>query len=349
MSRSSPAYYGAAPAAPAPRQFQPGLPGPSEALSRLVGRAPAIERVREVVRLAAAFPSTVLIRGESGTGKELVGRALHELSPRAKAPFVTVDCTVLTETLFESLMFGHEKGSFSGAIASTTGLVRSAEGGTVMLDEIGELPLPEQAKLLRLLQERTVLPVGGTRPIPVDVRFVAATHRDLHAMVAAGRFRADLLYRLDVVGIQMPSLRERAEDIPLIAQALVHSLSKRFGVARRLSPCAVDALITYHWPGNVRQLAALLERAAVLCGGEVIEAQHLDLPESPSEAPSGASAGARRPAADGRLKDSVLDAVRRALDQEQGNRAAAARRLGISRSQLYRLLTQDQAESHAGR
>ncbi len=319
----------------------------SQALSRLVGKAPVIARIREVVRMAAAFPSTVLVRGESGTGKELVARAIHELSPRANEPFVTVDCTVLTETLFESLMFGHEKGSFSGAIASTTGLVRSANKGTLMLDEIGELPLPEQAKLLRLLQEQTVLPVGGTRPITVDVRIVAATHRDLPAMVAAGKFRADLLYRLDVVGIQVPALRQRSEDIPLIARALVAGLSERFGVLRRLSESAIDALLMYDWPGNVRQLAAMIERAAVLCGGECIEAHHLDVPlhdgalaEAPAQAPvqNHVDAGRRSTDRPAGLKDSMADAVRRALQAAAGNRAAAARQLGISRSQLYRLM-----------
>ncbi|MFO0963659.1 MAG: sigma 54-interacting transcriptional regulator [Phycisphaerales bacterium] len=316
----------------AERSAVPTEPAPEPALARLVGRAPVMGRIREVVRLAAAFPSTVLIRGESGTGKELAARAIHALSPRAQAPFVTVDCTVLTETLFESILFGHEKGSFSGAIASTPGLVRSAEGGTIFLDEIGELPLPEQAKLLRLIQERTVLPVGSAKPIPVDVRIVAATHRDLHRMVAQGTFRADLLYRLDVVSILMPALRERSEDIPLIARAIMADLSERFGVTRRLSDAAIDALLLSQWPGNVRQMAAMLERAAVLCGGEVIEPQHLDLPAAPAaEAAPAANAPTR-------LQQSVADAVRHALEIHGGNRAAAARHLGIARGQLYRLM-----------
>ncbi len=285
-------------------------------------------RIREVAALAAAFPSTVLLQGESGTGKELVARAIHELSPRAGARFVTVDCTVLTETLFESLLFGHEKGSFSGAIASTTGLARAAHGGTLFLDEIGELPAPEQAKLLRLLQERTVLPVGATTPIPVDVRVVAATHRDLRAMVQRGAFRADLYYRLDVVGITIPSLRERAEDIPLIADAIMRDVSRKFGVPRALSPSAVDALLVQPWPGNVRQLAACLERAAVLSGAEVIEPSHLRLDAVP---PAAVSEGAL-------LEDCKAAAVRQALAAARGNRSEAARRLGIGRAQLYRLM-----------
>lgn len=297
-------------------------------MKRLAGASSASVRVREVATLAAAFPSTVLIQGESGTGKELVARAIHELSPRANKPFVTVDCTVLTESLFESLLFGHEKGAFSGAIASTTGMVRAAHGGTLFLDEIGELPAPEQAKLLRLLQERTVLPVGATHPIPVDIRVVAATHRDLRAMVQRGAFRADLYYRLDVVGIALPSLRERAEDIPLIAGALMRDLSEKFGVHRELSADAVDALLMQSWPGNVRQLAACLERAAVLSGAETIEPSHLNL----DGAPAGVSVE------NGRLEDCKASAVRQALVAARGNRSEAARRLGIGRAQLYRLM-----------
>lgn len=287
-----------------------------------------MRRIRDVAQLAAAFPSTVLLHGESGTGKELLARAIHELSPRAHKPFVTIDCTVLTETLFESILFGHEKGSFSGAIASTTGLVRAADGGTLFIDEIGELPLPEQAKLLRLIQERTVLPVGGTRAVAVDIRIVAATHRDLHRMVAEGTFRADLLYRLDVVGITMPALRQRAEDIPLIAHSILKGLSERFGVTRTLTEGAVDALLMYPWPGNVRQLAASLERAAVLCASETIDRADLHLPGLPApEAP-------RAPL----LKQSVADAIRNALEICGGNRTAAARHLGVGRGHLYRLM-----------
>ncbi len=331
MQCSSQASLGYAPAARPTQSRSSGSAGVSPALARLVGSAPVLDRVREVVRLTAAFPSTVLIHGESGTGKELVAHAIHELSPRAHAPFVTVDCTVLTETLFESLLFGHEKGSFSGAITSTPGLVRAAEGGTLFIDEIGELPLPEQAKLLRLIQERTVLPVGGTRPVPVDVRVVAATHRDLHRMVEQGTFRADLLYRLDVVSLVMPALRDRSEDIPVIARALMAELSERFGVVRRLTEDAIDAMLMYHWPGNVRQLAASLERAAVLCGGEAVSSHHLALPGR-------TSAPATEPPLPERLKNSVAEAVRKALIASGGNRAAAARQLGIGRGQLYRLM-----------
>ena len=299
----------------------------SATLQKLVGTSGPIAAIRETIQIAAAFPSTVLIHGESGTGKELVARAIHELSPRSAHPFVTVDCTILTESLFESLLFGHETGSFSGAIAATTGLARSADGGTLFLDEIGELPQPEQAKLLRLLQERTVLPVGGTRPIPVNIRVVAATHRDLHGMARLGTFRADLLYRLDIVRVAMPSLRNRSEDIPLIAQSVLSNLSTTLGVQRRLSSAAIDSLLLYAWPGNVRQLAASLERAAVLCDQETIEPHHLGLPAE--------SAFLREQPL---LHRVTAGALTYAIHSCAGNRAAAARRLGIDRRQLYRLL-----------
>lgn len=297
------------------------------AFRRLVGRSAALARIRETVRTAAAFPSTVLIHGESGTGKELVARAIHEFSPRAAGPFVTVDCTVLTESLFESLLFGHEKGAFSGAIASTTGLIRAADGGTVFLDELGELPAPEQAKMLRLLQERTVTPVGCTRAVPVDIRVVAATHRDLRAMTDEGRFRRDLLYRLDVIRITTPALRDCAEDIPLIAGALLDDFAATLGVRRRLSAAALDALLLCSWPGNVRQLATCIERAAVLCAGDVIEPDDLGLEVAAPEIPERTL-----------LERSTTEAVKFALSVSGGNRSAAARRLGIDRRQLYRLM-----------
>lgn len=314
-----------------------GVASHEDPLARFVGSSTPSVRVQEVIRMAAGFPSTVLIRGESGTGKELVARAMHQLSPRASQPFVTVDCTVLTQSLFESLMFGHEKGSFTGAVASTPGLVRSAHGGTLFLDEIGELPLPEQAKLLRLLQERSVMPVGGTKPVEVDIRLIAATHRDLAQMVANGQFRADLYYRLDVVQINIPSLRDRVEDIPLIARAILADLSQRLGVRRELSPGAERVLAAQPWPGNVRQMAACLERAAVLCGAEVIQPAHLDMRDPVGLMPA-------QPAARGSL---TMATVLKAIEACGGNRSEAARSLGICRAQLYRLL-QRHAAGHSG-
>lgn len=299
----------------------------STAIGRLIGDSAPIRRVRDTIRVASAFPSTVLIHGESGTGKELVARAIHEESPRSAGPFVTVDCTILTESLFESLLFGHEKGSFSGAINSTEGLVRAADGGTLFLDELGELRGPEQAKLLRLLQERTVLPVGSTRPIPVDIRVVAATHRNLAGMVEEGRFRKDLFYRLDVVRISTPALRDRAQDIPAIAAEIVERLAELFGIRRELSQEAMDALMLCSWPGNVRQLATCIERAAVLSQDEVIEPCHL-----------GIEAGASTETAPNLLDRSAAETIRYVLASANGNRSAAARRLGIDRRQLYRML-----------
>lgn len=297
------------------------------AIGRLIGDSAPIRRVRDTIRVASAFPSTVLIHGESGTGKELVARAIHEEGPRAGGPFVTVDCTVLTESLFESLLFGHEKGSFSGAISSTEGLVRAADGGTLFLDELGELHAPEQAKLLRLLQERTVMPVGSTNPIPVDIRVVAATHRNLAAMVQNGQFREDLFYRLDVVRISTPSLRERVQDIPAIAHEIVERLGRLFGIRRELSPEAIDSLLLYSWPGNVRQLATCIERAAVLCPDEVIRPCHLglDAATAPEDCPN-------------LLERSAAETIRYVLASANGNRSAAAKRLGIDRRQLYRML-----------
>ncbi|MFA6045555.1 MAG: sigma-54 dependent transcriptional regulator [Phycisphaerales bacterium] len=297
----------------------------SPAIRRLVGQSVVIRRVRDLISVVAGFPSSVLIRGESGTGKEIVARAVHECSTRHAAPFVPIDCTILTESLFESLLFGHEKGSFSGAVSSTTGLIRAADAGTVFLDEIGELPLPEQAKMLRLLQERTVLPVGTTRPLSVDIRVIAATHRDLPAMVRDGRFRADLLYRLDVVRIGTPSLRDCPEDIPLIAESVLAGLAHKLGICRTLSDDAMAAIVTHPWPGNVRQLAACLERGAILAQGLEIMPADLGLgheltPPTPL------------------LEKSTTNAVLTALSACRGNRAAAARQLGIDRRQLYRLM-----------
>ncbi|MBI1190527.1 MAG: AAA domain-containing protein [Tepidisphaera sp.] len=297
----------------------------SPAMGRLVGQSASMKRVRDLIGVVASFPSTVLVRGESGTGKEIVARAIHECSPRAHAPFVPVDCTVLTESLFESLLFGHEKGSFSGAVATTTGLVRAADGGTLFLDEIGELPLPEQAKMLRLLQERTVLPVGATRPIGVDIRVVAATHRDLHAMAREGRFRADLLYRLDVIRIGTPALRDCPEDIPLIARSVLERLESRLGVKRELSEEAMLQIVSYPWPGNVRQLAACLERGVILAQSSLI---------TPADLGLGINAEPVKPM----LVASTTSTVLAALSACRGNRAAAARQLGIDRRQLYRLM-----------
>jgi len=244
-------------------------------LGGLVGRSPSMARVFETIRQAAPARSTVLIQGESGTGKELVAKALHRLSPRAPASFVTVNSGALPSDLLESNLFGHMRGSFTGAHADKKGLFKVADGGTIFFDEIGTVPLETQAKLLRVLQEREFLPVGAVEPIRSDVRVVAATNADLSRMVAQGTFREDLYYRLCVITLTLPPLRERREDIPLLVEALVARAARENGrPVPSLTAAAIKALLDYDWPGNVRELENVLERALVL-GGAVLDADLL--------------------------------------------------------------------------
>jgi DNA-binding NtrC family response regulator len=318
----------------------------------LIGRSPAFQRMLELVARVGPSSASVLLLGESGTGKELVARAVHEASARAAAPLVVVDCASLPEALFESELFGHERGSFTGAHANKAGLVEAASGGTLFLDEVGDIPLAMQVKLLRLLESGTYRRVGSTDLRRTDVRVVAATHRDLQAMVAAGSFREDLFYRLSTFPIHLPPLRERVEDIPLLAVALL----ARVAPERRLS-LAKDALarLTAHaFPGNVRELRNVLERAALMTDGDRIEAdamvhalaiQGTSRSAAPvaalASAASAASAGAAH--ADGAAGPSVLRdaenaAIRAAVLQHKGSRAELARQLGISERSLYRKL-----------
>jgi DNA-binding NtrC family response regulator len=299
----------------------------------LIGRSP---RMRALVRAIASLAhneSHVLIRGESGTGKELVARALHAASPRAARRFVPVDCGALPESIIESELFGHAKGAFTGATGAP-GLFRVADGGTLFLDEIGELPAAVQVKLLRALQEKEVRPVGSAESVPVDLRVVAATHRDLERMVADGTFRTDLFYRLDVVRIDIPPLRERREDIPLL---VLHFIAKH---ARRALPIAgIDAdaleLLTAHdWPGNVRELENVIESALALAPGPRLRAA--DLPrERRTPPPFPAPSSAPIPLS---LEHYESAALERALAETHGDARAAARLLGIGRSTLYRKL-----------
>jgi len=298
----------------------------ASALERLSGISAAILHLQRTAISVARFPSTVLILGESGTGKELVAQGIHEQSPRHDHPFVTVDCTVLTDTLFESLLFGHERGAFTGATTSTEGLARAANGGTLFLDEVGELSPSGQAKLLRLLQERTVLSVGTTRPVPVDVRFIAATHRDLFAMAASGKFRADLLYRLNVISMRVPPLRDRREDLPVLCDSILNRLVAFLGVRRVLAADAMRVIQSYDWPGNVRELAACLERASVLTEGDEIRPEHLGINPRPLEC---------RLESD-ELKGWEYRAVTDALRRSGGNKSEAAAALGVDRKTLYR-------------
>jgi DNA-binding NtrC family response regulator len=245
--------------------------------SSLAGSSPAIARLRDAIARAAPIPSPVLIIGESGSGKELVARDLHRLSPHPTGPFVAINSAALPEQLVESELFGHERGAFTGAAQTRKGAFESADGGTLFLDEIGELPLPAQAKLLRVLEERRVTRLGANRAIPVETRVVAATNRDLEAEVAAGRFRQDLLYRINVHLVRVPPLRDRLSDIPELAAGFVAATCERFGMRRRtLSPDALEVLMGYDWSqNNVRELRNVIERMIIAADGEVLRAEHV--------------------------------------------------------------------------
>ena len=293
----------------------------------LVGRAPAFVAMMEQVSRVAPTDTAVLLLGETGTGKELVARAIHEGSPRARMPFVPVDCSGLAETLVESELFGHEKGAFTGALARKSGLVEAAAGGTLFLDEVGDIPLGLQVKLLRLLETGTFRRVGGVEPQQASFRLIAATHRDLSRRVHDEQFRADLYYRLAAFPIRLPPLRSRREDIPLLAESLLSRLST--GQARRLAPDSIRRLMRYDYPGNVRELRNILERARLLTGGALIERSSL-----PVEIDADSEAEGRR--------SNLADAGRRAFEQavadHAGTRRELAAALGISERTLYRKL-----------
>src|SRR5579862_6751061 len=251
-------------------------------LGEIVGESALMRQLLAMIERVAASDATVLIVGESGTGKELLARTIHRVGPRADGPFVAFDCSALAPSLLEAELFGHEKGAFTGANRARRGLFREANGGTIFLDEIGDIDASVQNKLLRVLQEREIKPVGGDRAVPIDVRVVAATNKDLKALVARGEFREDLYWRLAVVPIQVPPLRERREDIPLLA---AHILARRRGAAKtvggryptQISPGAMQRLLAYHWPGNIRELENVLSRAAILCDGDTIRSHDLDM------------------------------------------------------------------------
>jgi Nif-specific regulatory protein len=301
----------------------------------MVGESKAMREVYEFVSRVAGRDSTVLIWGESGTGKELVARAVHVNSSRVNKPFVAINCAAITETLLESELFGHERGAFTGAVAQKKGKLEVAEGGTVFLDEIGELALPMQAKLLRVLQEREFERVGGTRPIKLDVRLIAATNRDLKEASRTGTFRSDLYYRLNVVSLQMPSLRERREDIPLLAAffAAQHAEKVKRRVAG-ISPEAQACLTRYDWPGNVRELENAIERAVVLGSTEVILAE--DLPDSILE--ETVSSGQPVNALAEGIREAKKVLIERAIEQADGNYTEAAKILGVHANHLFRLI-----------
>ncbi|MBN9523267.1 sigma-54-dependent Fis family transcriptional regulator [bacterium] len=311
-------------------------PDPGE---ELVGRSAAMLAVFKAVGRVAGVDEPVLVLGESGTGKELVATAVHRNSPRAGGPFVKVNCAALSPALLESELFGHEKGAFTGAVARRRGRFEQAQGGTIFLDEVGELGLDLQAKLLRVLQNRTFERVGGEETFASDARVVAATNRDLKAMAAAGEFREDLYYRLDVVSVRLPPLRDRRDDIPLLADHLVRQLAARHGwPGLALTPDAAAELGRRDWPGNVRELRNVLTRAAVAARGRVIRAADLgtvDAPDAPAHDPAATQPGAAALDLRAAVADTERRVIRQALEQARWNRTQAARLLGISRRQLF--------------
>ncbi|MGA7966348.1 MAG: sigma-54 dependent transcriptional regulator [Gammaproteobacteria bacterium] len=309
------------------------------AAAQLLGNSAQMHELRTVITRMARSQAPVLITGESGTGKELAARLIHTSGPRAAHPFVPVNCGAIPAELVESELFGHRKGSFTGAHTDRPGLIRSAEGGTLFLDEIGELPLPMQVKLLRVIQERRVRAVGATQEVPVDVRFVSATHQDLTLALAEGRFREDLYYRINVIDLHVPPLRERRGDIPLLAEALLTRMCTMAGTAtKKLTPEAIALLEGHPFPGNVRELENVLERAFALTESDTIGAADIHLRRSPRRAEADAAAKPDAEALPEMLNDVERQAIQKALRETGGNRTAAARLLGMTFRQLrYRL------------
>ena len=322
-------------------------------LQKLLGRSTAMEHVFSMIRQVAPSKTTVLIEGESGTGKELVAQAIHSLSGRPENKFVAVNCAALSPQLLESELFGHEKGSFTGAAQRRIGRFEQADGGTIFLDEIGEIDASTQVKLLRVLSERTIERVGSNTPIPVNVRVIAATNKSLKQLVQEGKFREDLYFRLNVVHIQMPPLRDRREDVALLAAAFLKEFARENNKELKpLSPEALHAVRNYLWPGNVRELRTAMEHGVVMCNSDRIELQHLPPQLQAASSPPVAGKTSGDPPPDngnntqnglvphGVLNLSLLErnAIRQALAQSNGNRTAAALLLGISRRTLQRKL-----------
>ena len=308
------------------RQFQ--------GFGELIGQSPAMQPVYRMVEAVSENKSTVLVSGASGTGKELVARTIHQRGALRDHPFIAINCAGLSETLLDSQLFGHRKGAFTGALADHDGVFRAAEGGTLFLDEVSEVPLALQAKFLRAIQEREVTPIGASLPVPIDVRLIAATNRDLEAEVHAGRFRLDLFYRLNVVHIPLPPLRERQDDIAHLVEHFVQHYGRQYGVApKRMTPEALERLTHHTWPGNVRELQNAIERAFALSNADTIAVT--DLPAAitdaarPGPLPADGQALPTLGAAEARL-------IAAALRASGGNKNEAARLLGIDRQRLYR-------------
>jgi two-component system response regulator PilR (NtrC family) len=303
----------------------------------LVGHSPAIEHVRTLIAKVARSQAPVHISGESGTGKELVARMIHEAGPRRDGPFVAINCGAIPTELMESEFFGHKKGSFTGAVADKVGLAQTAEGGTLFLDEVADLPLHMQVKLLRVIQEKAIRPVGQTVEFPIDVRILSATHKTLAELVAEGRFREDLYYRINVIEVNVPPLRDRGDDVLLLAHHVLGRLAATLGVSEpTLTRAAQAALLSYRFPGNVRELENVLERALTLCADNEIDVSDLQLraahdEDEPETAEGEGTLGSQ-------LEHIERDAIVKALEQTRYNKTAAAKLLGISfRALRYRI------------
>ena len=307
---------------------------------RIVGTTSALREVTQLIDRVAGTDSTVLIRGESGVGKELVARAVHRASQRAGRPFVVVDCASLHENLLQSELFGHEKGAYTGAVRLKHGLFEVADRGTIFLDEIGEVTLPLQVKLLRVLETGVFRHVGGTADVSVDVRVITATNRDLETMMRTGSFREDLYYRLNVFSIPIPPLRNRREDIAQLVEHFIHSSGIVGKRNARVSPEAMRVLEGYAWPGNARELQNVIERALILCDGDVVLSEHLPIGMRLSQPRSTRRDGASRPT----LADAEREYIRQVLGECNGHRHKAAQILGISERNLYRKLKELEPE-----
>src|SRR5450755_1699386 len=305
---------------------------------RLLGASAAMQHLREMIGRVARSQAPVHIFGESGTGKELVAKLIHESGPRRDGPFVPVNCGAIPTELMESELFGHKRGSFTGAVSDKKGLIQSAEGGTLFLDEIADLPLHMQVKLLRVIQEKAVRPVGEQLEEGVDVRVLSATHKNLGLLVAEGQFREDLFYRINVIELRVPSLRERPEDVSELAEAVLRRLGRRMKIAPpMLGKDALAALELYAFPGNVRELENILERAITLSTGGEVSANDIQLRPTRGDAPGASNAQSGGPLGD-HLEEIERDAIRRALEQTRYNKTAAAKSLGMSfRALRYRI------------
>jgi two-component system NtrC family response regulator len=307
-------------------------------LGRIITAAPEMLKVARTIERVAPADVSVMLLGASGTGKELLARAVHEKSRRASGPFVAINCAAIPENLLEAELFGYERGAFTGAVKTTPGKIELAQGGTLFLDEIGDVPLPLQVKLLRFLQERVIERIGGRQAIPVDIRVVSATHQDLGAMQADGRFREDLFYRLAEMVVTIPALAQRPGDAVLLARHFARRFARELGSpVTGLAPNAVEAIDAYRWPGNVRELENRIKRAVIMAEGKLIGALDLDLPGLSEEAFAALNLRAAREAADRR-------AIHQALIRTESNISATAKLLGISRPTLYDLLKQYQLQ-----